>query len=254
MPNVVSVKPNPKKPENAYIRFDDGTEAWCPDTEKAKALVIGQPLPNEWRVDEGDYGPRAFPPSDRKGTPQAAFRNTKEGFLLEQQGYYRKDERMDRRTALMQAVQWHTAAAMEDVTLGDTLDIARKMYEFLRATSGSEVAALGKPATDPGSSSPIARRAATTASPAPHAGTEAGGTAATAAGTSGGLDAHPSPPAAGEPLWHDLYDLVDGEIAAARRAVTKANKRTTPITDENHHEVTEAEIRAAIEMLSEVPV
>jgi hypothetical protein len=49
--------------------------------------------------------------------------------------------------------------------------------------------------------------------------------------------------------WQELYDLTAGDKAAARRAVTRANKRTSAVTAQNESEVTEAEIRAAVAML-----
>lgn len=139
MSNVAGVKQNPKKPENAYIKFDDGTEAWCPSFEAASKLKIGEPIPDDWTQDVGDFGPRAMPPrpSKGKGAMPAAFRNTKEGFLLEQEGYARKDERMDRRTALMQAVEH--AAHFETASETYLLSLADDLYAWLRKTSGSGV-------------------------------------------------------------------------------------------------------------------
>ena len=99
MSNVASVKQNPKKPENAYIKFDDGTEAWCPSFEKASALEVGKPLPDGWTQDQGEYGPRAFPPKDRKG-----FAGGKSSWYNSEEGVRFTQERTDRRTALMQAV------------------------------------------------------------------------------------------------------------------------------------------------------
>lgn len=139
MANVAGVKANPKKPENAYIKFDDGTEAWCPSFELASKLTLGAPLPEGWRQDEGEYGPRVFPPQERKGggggfAPKAAFANTQEGMAY-------REERSDRRTALMQC--------------GGDLAVAAEMYAWLRQTAGAGV----PPAPS--------RHGATTPAPAP---------------------------------------------------------------------------------------
>ena len=132
---VQEVKQNPKKPENAFVKFLDGTEAWCPSWEAASKLKIGEPLPPDWRQDEGDYGPRVFPPkpagTGRSGAP-AAFRNTKDGFLAEQEGRQRwqrvEEERRDRRTALMQAVIANPDAWGS---------VADDMYHWLRITASA---------------------------------------------------------------------------------------------------------------------
>ena len=143
--NVASVKANPKKPENAYIKFDDGTEAWCPSFEKASALVIGQPLPADWTQDVGEYGPRAFPPKEFKGGGgKAAWANTEPGERFVQ-------ERMDRRTALMQA----TALALQPgvtstvMPLPDsTVAVAGVFYEWLRQNvKESGVGSITPPST-----------------------------------------------------------------------------------------------------------
>ena len=51
------------------------------------------------------------------------------------------------------------------------------------------------------------------------------------------------------PLWQDLYELTDGSVPAARRAVTKANKRVHPVTSQNQAEVTELELETTMTML-----
>jgi len=126
---VIDVKQNPKKPEQAYIKLQDGTDAWCPDWEAAKTLKKGEPLPEDWTQDQGDYGPRIFPPKKPgQGTGKAAYRNTKDGMREEQASIHRsvafQQERSDRRTALMQAV-----AANMDLAAADVF------YEWLRKTS-----------------------------------------------------------------------------------------------------------------------
>jgi len=151
MSNVASVKQNPKKPENAYIKFDDGTEAWCPSFEKASALELGKPLPDGWTQDQGEYGPRAFPPKDRKG-----FAGGKSSWYNSEEGTRFTQERMDRRTALMQAVVVLGAAQGDPLTLrrpADWLDTATEMYAWLRKSAGS--AHPSGSAADTGSPTPL---------------------------------------------------------------------------------------------------
>ena len=52
--------------------------------------------------------------------------------------------------------------------------------------------------------------------------------------------------------WQPLWDLVDGDLNKARRAVTRANKLTSPVTDENEAFVTAEEIAKAVTMLGGV--
>ncbi len=66
---------------------------------------------------------------------------------------------------------------------------------------------------------------------------------------SGGTGEAPSEPASPD-LWHEFWDLVEGDKAKGRRLITRANKRTTPITTAEHEAtVTEAELRTAIEFV-----
>jgi len=137
MANVLAVTAKGEKA--ALIALDDGSKPlWTPDIEKARELLrIGQPIPSDWTLKDGDYGPQAFPPKPAKGQPQAAWRNTKEGALFEREGYELKEERSDRRTALMQAVA-------VSVDQGAVLRIADEFYAWLRKTSGP--AQLNSPA------------------------------------------------------------------------------------------------------------
>ena len=136
MSNITEVRPKGEK--NALIILDDNSQVWTPDIEKAKALKIGEPIPADWTRKDGQYGPQAFPPGDKKafGGGQAAYRNSKEGQFYEQ-------ERMDRRTALMQAVALG----------GEWLDTAAEMYAWLRKSAGS--AHPSGSAADTGSPTPL---------------------------------------------------------------------------------------------------
>jgi hypothetical protein len=80
---VIAFKPNPRKPEQGFVRFEDETEAWTPEIAKAAELV-GKELPDGWTLRDGPKGKQLLPPKEGRGGGQTAFRNTKEAFLLEQ--------------------------------------------------------------------------------------------------------------------------------------------------------------------------
>lgn len=68
---------------------------------QADDLKLNEPLPEGWTIEQGQYGPILRYPKaggGRGGGMAASWRNTEEGFKYEQ-------SRMDKRTALMQAVQ-----------------------------------------------------------------------------------------------------------------------------------------------------
>lgn len=137
---VVSVEP--KGDKAAILVMSDGARVWTPEIDKAREL-IGKLIPGDWTVKDGPYGPQALPPRPKGEAQRAAFRNTKEGFLAEQEGYYRKDERMDRRTALMQAVALSDVVATLNQGTGKSLpqpdgvilEVAETFYEWLRASA-----------------------------------------------------------------------------------------------------------------------
>jgi hypothetical protein len=143
MPDVRSVEA--KGDKAAILVMDDGSRIWTPEKDKADALV-GKPIPSDWTRKEGDYGPQAFPPRVQKfggGGGAAAFRNTKEGQAIEQ-------DAMNRRTALMQAVEVdknirvHTGTAT-----GPVLKYADELYAWLSKTPTNGGPQSGeKPATD----------------------------------------------------------------------------------------------------------
>ena len=158
MANVKSVRD--KGDKAAILVLEDGVEVWTPDREKAREL-LGKPIPSDWTMREGDYGPQALPPREKKGGGGAtAWRNTKEGFEAEQNGRLRwqqvEEERRDRRTALMQAV---TAYGQETAT--QILARADDFYAWLRksdTTAGRGVSDGGvgvTGASDPSASSEV---------------------------------------------------------------------------------------------------
>src|SRR5512143_1696835 len=130
---------SPKGEKAGMILLSDGTQVWTPEYEKAKPLT-GKAIPQDWTIKQGEYGPQAFPPRPKGGGMPPAYRNSKEGQAYEQ-------ERMDRRTALMQAV------AATDIP-SRILDLANDYYAWLRETAGSAATPVVPPTT-------------TTADPAP---------------------------------------------------------------------------------------
>ena len=105
MANVKTV--TDKGDKAALIQLEDGSKPiWTPDREVARTL-LGKPIPADWTIKEGEYGPQALPP--RKGAGgMVAYRNTKEAFDAEAKSRAAwqqvEEEKKDRRTALMQAV------------------------------------------------------------------------------------------------------------------------------------------------------
>lgn len=146
---VISVKDHPKKKEWSYVTLleDSGKEVEAFSlAAEAKNLQPG-PLPAGWEIEPGGEWPdgNTKPPNLKAprrnggrggyGGGAAAFRNSKEGQLYEQ-------ERMDRRTAIMQAVQMGgiTGALVatvhggvhSDARMDQILADAEKIYAFLR--------------------------------------------------------------------------------------------------------------------------
>jgi hypothetical protein len=127
------------------VTFDDGREA--PGYDLPPGLEQGKPLPEGWEIATAKSGklyikvPKAGGKGGGYGGGAAAFRNTKEGQAVEQ-------ERMDRRTALMQAL-----IGARDAGHGDVLAFADRYYEWLRRTAGIAPAVpSGTPAAQPTSS------------------------------------------------------------------------------------------------------
>lgn len=131
--SIVSVSPpldrNPKWRHVTIRRGDPPIQERAICFSGGEALVPG-PLPDGWTVKESDRGPVVEAPRQaRQGGGRdfaAAFRNTKEGHFYEQ-------ERMDRRTALMQAVE--TLKDVADTTTSDITKTASVYYDFLREGS-----------------------------------------------------------------------------------------------------------------------
>jgi hypothetical protein len=154
------------------VWLDDQTDS-VPGYDLPALPEVGKPLPEGWSVETSKSGkPYIKVPKPRGGGGygggQAAFRNTKEGQAIEQ-------ERMDRRTALMQAV----TAFDSDGTDPAVLLIANNFYAWLRETSGggaerAEASVKAPASTTGGGAAPPAEDTNPPAS-APDPRTQAGG-------------------------------------------------------------------------------
>jgi hypothetical protein len=155
--NVLKVRPEEWEKDGekvvTYWLSLEGREKEVPCYDpRAAELKVGEPLPDGWSVAQSKKGKDYVKtPAAQRGGAAPAFRNTKEGFLAEQEGRLRwqhvEEERRDRRTALMQAVA---------VGSGITTELAEKFYAWLResvsaprartAASAVEGSGVGKPA------------------------------------------------------------------------------------------------------------
>lgn len=119
--NVLSVEAKGEKA--GIIVTDDGQRIWTPEKATADALV-GKPIPPDWTIKQGEYGPQAFPPRDKKGFGggAAAFRNTREGMLAEQESIHRS-------VALTQAVVFISSG--EAPAEAKPLELADRFYHWL---------------------------------------------------------------------------------------------------------------------------
>jgi hypothetical protein len=113
------------------VTFDDGSEA--PGYDLPAGLEEGKPLPEGWELATAKSGKKYIKPPKKGGGfggggGFAAHRNTKEGQEYEQ-------ERMDRRTALMQATAL-VSILPKDNELGTWGSVAGEMYAWLRQTAG----------------------------------------------------------------------------------------------------------------------
>ena len=138
MATVTAVQP--KGDKAGILVMDDGSRVWTPEKAKGDELV-GKPIPADWTIKQGDYGPQAFPPRAKGGGAPAAWRNTKEGAEFEAENWRRKheieEERRDRRTALMQAVEY-AGKYPSEAQFGPMpwATFADEFYTWLRKTSG----------------------------------------------------------------------------------------------------------------------
>src|SRR5262245_53691862 len=124
----------------ALLILDDGSKPiWTPDREAARAL-LGKEIPPDWTRKDGEYGPQAFPPKAGKGPGR--YRDTKEAFDAEAKSRREwqlvEEDRRDRRTALMQAVEMATAfiAAEAEPRIGPSpggvvAQMAESFYDWL---------------------------------------------------------------------------------------------------------------------------
>src|SRR5262245_61479880 len=136
--NVVSTKPLSDGKGIAKLRLTDGVEleAWTP--ELAKVLELGdKSIPEGWTLKNNKQGTGKIllPPKEGGKT---AYRNTKEAFDAEAKSRREwqlvEEDRRDRRTALMQAVQLlGDATAQAPLTReGLVIEWAEIFYDWLK--------------------------------------------------------------------------------------------------------------------------
>lgn len=128
MARVLSVTPDKKRADWRRVTLLDGdkvAETICFGTQPDQ-LKLGEDLPAGWTVEAGKYGPVLRYPGATGGgggRMQASWRNTEEGFKYEQM-------KMDKRTAVMQAVaMFAVPGAGDEFTLEDLMN---KFYDWLR--------------------------------------------------------------------------------------------------------------------------
>jgi hypothetical protein len=148
VPKVLAFKPNPRKPEQGFVRLAEMIdievvgggktqaegeiiEAWTPEIAKAAELV-GKELPDGWTLRDGPKGKQLLPPKDQRGGG-GSYRNTKEAFDAEQTSIHAS-------VALQQAVELHAALGNGWNGVETT---ANMMFAWLRkSVSGSEPTSL----------------------------------------------------------------------------------------------------------------
>jgi hypothetical protein len=91
---------------------------------RGKDLKEDAPLPEGWEVKTSKAG-KPYLAAPKASAGPTAWRNTETGARYEQ-------ERMDRRTALMQAVTMGTIGGSQGALTASVLDLAEKFYEWLR--------------------------------------------------------------------------------------------------------------------------
>jgi hypothetical protein len=148
---IIAVKPHPTNPGQGFakIRTEVGElEAWTPDFAKVEPLN-GKPIPEGWslRDNKSGRGKVLLPPREGGGS---SFRNTREAFELEARSRERwqllEEERKDRRTAAMTAFE----QATETTPATETLELADRIYDWLRAEISPRDTGEGSPASGSG--------------------------------------------------------------------------------------------------------
>lgn len=161
-------------------------EAWTPELEKVKALGDG-PVPGEWALRDNKQGTGKvlLPPKERGAV---AYRNTREAFEAEARSRSAwqelEEERKDRRTALMSAVDLYGPASAAIESSADILELSNELYAWLRASIPG-AAQNRSPARTEAGMSPSRRQGKAPGGTTPGGGTE---------GSRGGVDASSDDP------------------------------------------------------------
>jgi hypothetical protein len=152
---VMEVRPHSKNIEWRVVTVAKRGDFVVFAGKLADALEKGKPLP-QGTTEEPPKFEGALPslrlPRAGGGGGQAAWRNTKEGFLAEQNGRQRwqqvEEERKDRRTAAMTAFERFSAIELMEMGTKHVIVIANEIYEWLR-TSPAAGPAGSAPQTGP---------------------------------------------------------------------------------------------------------
>ncbi len=156
---ITAIKPNPRDAAQGFARLEDGVEAWSPDYKLLEELV-GKEIPEGWvlKDNKAGTGKVLLPPKPKGG---GRWRDTREGAEFDQAGYQRhqeyEQERMDRRTALMQARE--LLSGTPDGTPAEIVVWAEFFYDFLREPL-KRGAVKEVPSSQPGGASATATQAA----------------------------------------------------------------------------------------------
>lgn len=117
------------------VTFDDGSKA--PGYDLPPGIEVGKPLPEGWEIATSKAGkpyikvPKPGGKGGFGGGP-AAFRNTKEGFLLEQDSIHRSVA-LQQAIALVAPVTLSAHATLDAATI---IGAANDFYEWLRKPAG----------------------------------------------------------------------------------------------------------------------
>ena len=166
-----------------YVTIDDiPNEVPCYSAE-AKALEEGKPLPDGWEVKTSQKGKKYLAPPKQRGGGggQSSWYNSETGVRFTQ-------ERMDRRTALMQAVVWRGTGGLPP----NVLHAADAFYDWLTKTrSVPTLSAPSAPVSSPSQAAPSIEGTGT-----PSTGTAGGVGGGTAEGGSADREAVAGSPSA----------------------------------------------------------
>ena len=166
METIVAVRENPKNPGQGFVRISDGAtppviiEAWTPEFAKA-AELNGKPIPEGWLLKDNKAGTGKVLLPPKAGGSGGGYRNTREAFEAEAKSRAAwqevEEEAKDRRTALMQAIEYaKTLQAHEGpngpmyVMTAEVLNYSAEFFQWLRSSVSAPVTTGDQGAAGPG--------------------------------------------------------------------------------------------------------